>query len=98
MPGHGRLRRGADRSSRRRLVFGDRLEQALDDLLDFDPLALSGEVADESMAKYWAGDGGDVVGGHMVPALEDGVGLGGQDQVHACPWTCPPGEIAVDEV
>src|ERR1051325_4729027 len=59
-----------------RLVLRHRLQQPLDDVLDGDAFALGGEVEDEAMPQDRMGDGSDIVGGHVMPAIQVLVRLG----------------------
>src|SRR5262249_14999821 len=79
-------------------VLRHRLEHLADDVLDADALRLGREVRDQPVPEDRRGDGGNVVGGRVEVAAQDGVGLGSEDEVHAGARPGAPGEPLVDEV
>src|SRR5947208_10301577 len=70
--------------------LGGRLDEPLDHVVHRDPLALGGEVHDQPVAEDRRGHGDHVVAGHVIRNPQGGVGLGGQDHVHARPRAGPP--------
>ena len=63
----------------RRLGHG--LEDLVDDLIGADSLGVGIEVGEDAMAEHGPQDGADVAGADGQPAVEDGAGLGGQNEV-----------------
>src|SRR5262249_47050979 len=80
----------------RRRIPGDGVEDAPRHVLRGDAFTLGGEIRNEPMPQNGHGDGGDVLGGDVAAALQQGVRLGGQDQVQAGPRPRAPGEPFVD--
>src|SRR5208337_2292704 len=63
----------------RRLGHG--LEDLVDDLIGADSLGVGIEVGEDAMAEHGSQDGADVAGADSQPAVQDGAGLGGQNDV-----------------
>src|SRR5262245_44521489 len=81
-----------------RLVRGHHVQDALDDVVGGDAFRLRREAGEEAVPQDGRRHGADVVDRHVEVALQDGVGLGGQDEVHAGARSGPPGEPLVDEI
>src|SRR5262245_21904042 len=62
-------------------ILVHRRQEPLHDFVGRDPLALSGEVWNEPMTQHRRRDGRHIVGAHMMPSLQYGMGLGGQHQI-----------------
>ena len=63
-----------------------------------DAVALGGETEHQPMPQHRPRDGANVLGGHVHPPVEQGMGLRPQQQALARPRARPPGQILVDEV
>ena len=77
---------------------GDLLEQRIDHVVGRHAVGLGVEVGDDAVAEDGLGDRADVVGGDVEAALEDGAGLGREDEVLAGARACAPGEVFLDEL
>src|SRR5271157_6141272 len=72
----------------RRLGHG--LEDLVDDLIRADSLGVGVEVGEDAMAEHGPQDGADVAGADSQPAVEDGAGLGGQNDILGGPRSGAP--------
>ena len=73
-------------------------QQSFEDIVGLEAFGLGVEVGDDAVAEDGEGDGADVVGGDVVAAVEDGAGLGGEDEVLAGAWAGAPGDVVADEL
>ena len=82
--------------SRARLLRRDDLDQSADQAVGVDPLGPGMEIQDQAMAQDRQRDGAHVGEIDMEAAVENGPGLGSQDQVLRCPGAGAIGQELVD--
>lgn len=78
--------------------FRHRLQQLLDNLIYIHPLRIRIEIGKYPMAKHRKRHVSDVLRRHGISAMEDGSGLGPQDQILGSPRTGPPGQPLFDKI
>ena len=77
---------------------GDVFEEALDDGVDADAFGFGAVVEEDAVAEDRKGEGADVLDGDVGAALEDGSGLGTEDEALRGTGAGTPGDGLVDEI
>src|SRR4029077_9425565 len=84
-----------DLGSPRLGLFGDAVEDLEQDVVGIDSLGLGLEVQEDAMAQAGQIDAAQVLETDVVPAVEQGADLGGQDQGLDAAGAAPPSDILV---
>ena len=82
------------------LVFvrGGDFEQAIDDVVGGDAVALGGEIHDEAMAKHRLGQCADIFERDVRPAVDESAGLCAEDQELRGTRAGAPGQLIAGEI
>ena len=78
--------------------LGHGLEDSVDDLIGIDALGVGVEVGEDAVPQHGPDHGADVAGADGQAAVEDGPGLGRQDDVLGGAGPGAPGQPVLDEV
>ncbi len=74
------------------------VDEHFDDVVGADAFGFGVEVGEDAVAEGGVGDGADVFCADMIPALQEGAGLAGEDEGLAGAGTGAPTDVILDEL